>query len=62
MIKTEGMPSYDESRKVCTIKVRLKPDWRYQFWLNGGRWMNFQSEGGVKLRPVKVVFWTGQAR
>ena len=52
-------PNYDESRTTWTVKVNLKPDWDYEFWLNSGQYQGFQSEAGVPLKSVHVTFRTG---
>ncbi len=56
--ESTGAPSYDETRTVLTIPVRLKPAWDYDLWLNRGRFVAFQSAQGVALRPVHVTFRT----
>ena len=58
--KMTGQPSYDAARKVLTVPVELKPGWRYELWLNRGRYDSFQSAEGVKLQPVRVTFATGE--
>ena len=60
--ETTGQPSYDAARKVITLPVQLKPNWRYEFWLNRGRFNSFRSQDGVPLRSVHVVFETGPAK
>lgn len=57
----KGQPSYDAARKVLTLRVRLKPDWAYEFWLNSNRFKNFVSADGTPLEPVHVTFSTGPA-
>ncbi|MHC1767431.1 MAG: DUF4932 domain-containing protein [Verrucomicrobiia bacterium] len=52
-------PNYDKSRTTWTVKVNLKPDWEYEFWLNSGQYQSFQSEDGVPLESVHVTFKTG---
>lgn len=52
-------PSYDKSRTTWTAKVKLKPNWAYEFWLNSGQYRSFQSEEGVPLESVHVTFRTG---
>ncbi len=52
-------PSYDKSRTTWTAKVKLKPNWDYEFWLNRGPYQSFQSEEGVPLESVHVTFRTG---
>ena len=56
--ETTGKPSYDATRKVLTVPIKLKPDWSYELWLNRGRFDSFRSEEGVKLQPVHVTFKT----
>jgi uncharacterized protein DUF4932/Big-like domain-containing protein len=51
-------PSYDKSRTTWTAKVKLKPGWDYEFWLNSGQYQSFQSEQGVPLESVHVTFRT----
>jgi len=55
-----GKLSFDPERKVLTIPVQLEPNTRYEYWLNRGRFMAFQSEDGVQLRPVRVRFQTAK--
>jgi hypothetical protein len=57
-----GKPGYDAERKVLTIPCELKPEWRYEFWLNRGQYQSFRSAGGEALAPVKVTFYTRAAR
>ncbi len=56
--ETIDKPSYDKGRTTWTAKVKLKPDWDYEFWLNRGQYQSFQSEGGVPLESVHVTFRT----
>lgn len=53
-----GKPAYDETRKVWTVAVKLKPEWDYRFWLNSDRYKAFTSAEGVALEPVEVRFRT----
>ncbi|HZN37469.1 MAG TPA: DUF4932 domain-containing protein [Planctomycetota bacterium] len=56
---TKGKPpSYDDSRKVLTVPIKLKPDWSYELWLNHGKFDTFRSEDGTPLQPVHVTFKT----
>lgn len=57
--ETIGRPEFDSTRKTVTLKVKLKPDWDYEFWLNRGKFNSFRSEDGVSLKPVRVEFRTG---
>jgi hypothetical protein len=55
-----GQPHYDEQRITWTLPVKLKPGWKYEFYLNlPGDYQAFQSEEGVPLKPVLVRFKTG---
>ena len=53
-----GDLSYDRSGKVLTIPVKLKPEWKYEFWLNRGTYDSFRSREGVALESVSVTFET----
>ncbi|HPC21527.1 MAG TPA: DUF4932 domain-containing protein [Phycisphaerae bacterium] len=55
-----GDVSFDSSRKVLTIPVKLKPDWSYEFSLNCESYRNFKSEEGIELEPYKVAFRTAK--
>ena len=50
-----------EDKLTCIMPVRLKPNWQYQIRLNSQTHINFQSEGGVPLKPVSYTFSTGPA-
>jgi hypothetical protein len=58
--ETLGKPAFSPDRKTITLKVKLKPAWRYEFWLNRGRFDSFRSEDGVALDPVHVEFRTSE--
>lgn len=60
--ETTGPPRYDATRTTVTLPVTLKPSWRYELWLNRGRFDSFRSAEGVPLVPVHVTFTTGAAR
>ena len=60
--ETSGRASYDKTRTVVTLPVKLKPNWDYEFWLNRGRFDTFRSEEGVRLKSVHVTFRTGPAK
>jgi hypothetical protein len=53
-----GEVSLDQSRKVLTIPVELKPNWSYEFSLNCQSYRNFKSAEGIELEPYKVSFRT----
>jgi len=57
-----GKPSYDAKKTVWTVSVKLKPNWRYQFMLNSGRYNSFRSADGEPLAPVTVSFKTGSPK
>jgi tRNA A-37 threonylcarbamoyl transferase component Bud32 len=53
-----GKCHYDAARTTWSIPVKLKPGWTYEFRLNSKNHINFKSEQGVPLEPVKVTFQT----
>ena len=53
-----GKPSFDASHKVLILRVQLKPNWEYEFWLNRGRFNSFMSADRVRLESVHVRFTT----
>jgi len=59
--ETTGKAHYDPSRTTWSIPVKLKPEWRYEFYLNRGIYDSFRSEDGVPLNPVPVKFTTTKA-
>lgn len=50
---------FDESGTVFTMRVRLQPDHRYEFRLNGRFSGSFQSREGIPLKGYSVRFQTG---
>lgn len=56
--EVKGKPSYDASRTVWTVPIKLKPAWTYRLMLNSGRFQSFRSQDGVPLAPVTVTFTT----
>lgn len=56
--KVTGTPSYDQTRKVLTIPVALRPEWAYRFGLNSAQHDAFRSAEGKVLQPVDVTFTT----
>jgi len=57
--QTLGKPTYTADHKTISLKVKLKPNWNYEFWLNRGQYRSFQSQKGVPLESVHVRFSTG---
>jgi beta-lactamase regulating signal transducer with metallopeptidase domain len=58
--ETTGAPQWSEDGKTCSLPVKLKPDWTYSLSLNSDRHINFQSDKGVPLAPVRWEFTTGK--
>jgi len=50
-------PRYEESR-TCILKVSLKPDRTYAFWLNSEMFQNFKDERGTPAVPYLLIFKT----
>lgn len=55
---TSGSPTWDASRRVVTLPVKLEPGRTYRYGLNGGSFQSFQSVDGTPLAPVVVEFTT----
>lgn len=53
-----GEVFYDETKKVFTIPVKLKPDTEYELGLNADGVYAFASENGDPLYPVVIRFKT----
>jgi hypothetical protein len=56
-----GRPSFDETGKVLTLPVKLKPGWTYRFSLNDDGGGAFKSREGVPLRRQDITFTTGKS-
>ncbi|MHC4989847.1 MAG: DUF4932 domain-containing protein [Planctomycetota bacterium] len=57
-----GDVSFDESRTVLTMPVRLEPEHSYEFWLNRRQYKSFRSAEGAPLESVHVTFRTAARR
>ncbi len=53
-----GEVFYDETKKVFTIPVKLKPDTEYELGLNADGFYGFASAAGDPLYPVVIRFKT----
>ena len=53
-----GKSSFDAKQTTWTTRVKLKPDWDYQFTLNAGQFIGFRSAEGVPLEEMEVTFRT----
>lgn len=53
-----GKPSFDSSRKIFRLPVKLKPNSSYAFGINGPNKTGFISKKGIPVAPVQVVFRT----
>jgi len=62
MPKVAGRPSYDATRTVWTVPIRLEPESSYRCGLNAERFHGFQSAKGAPLQPVLIRFKTRKAR
>lgn len=54
----EGSPSYENGNKVLKLKMKLKPNTEYEFWLNSESALGFRSKESIPLFPVQVKFKT----
>ncbi|MEO7455832.1 MAG: DUF4932 domain-containing protein [Gemmatimonadaceae bacterium] len=51
--------TWDSTRTVFRMSVRLRPNWTYVFGLNHERVSSFMSDEFVPLKPIVVRFTTG---
>ncbi len=56
--ESTGKPEWNEERTACTMPVKLKPEWDYQFGLNSHSHNNFRSADGIPLEPIVWEFST----
>lgn len=56
-----GKPSFDRTRTVFTLPVKLAPGTRYTFGINGPSAVGFKSEAGVPATAIQVTFRTRDA-
>ncbi len=56
--ETDGVATWSEDNRVCTLKVGLKPNHTHQIGLNHENFVNFRSEANVPLVPVIWRFTT----
>jgi hypothetical protein len=62
MLPFAGKSSFDDSGKVLTIPVKLKPQTEYSFGLNAENFLVMRDEQGNPLVPTVVRFKTRAAR
>jgi hypothetical protein len=51
----EKVIGFNESGSSITLRVKLKPEWEYEFIMTG---MTFRSKDGYPLQPYTVKFKT----
>ena len=51
-----GKPRYDETHKVLTVPIKLKPSWSHELWVNRGEFQAFMGANGKRLDSVVVTF------
>jgi tetratricopeptide (TPR) repeat protein len=59
--ETTGKPSFDATKRICTLPVKLEPGKVYMVGINIGKFNSFQSHDGVTARPYALVFATQSA-
>jgi hypothetical protein len=59
--KTTGSPSYDTTRRVCTLPVQLEPGKVYRVGVNSKSFKNFRTAAGVPVPWYVIVFATRSA-
>jgi len=53
-----GEAHYEPDRRTCVLKVKLEPGRTYAYWLNSGKFRNFQDRDGRAAVPYLLVFRT----
>ncbi|MBU8902173.1 MAG: hypothetical protein KOO69_05505 [Victivallales bacterium] len=56
--KTKGKPWYDETKKICRLKCKLKPGKIYWVSINSKTANSFTSKKGCRAIPYVIVFAT----
>ncbi|MHC4423517.1 MAG: tetratricopeptide repeat protein [Planctomycetota bacterium] len=56
--KTTGRPYYDREKKICTLRVKLRPARVYLVGINCGKAKNFKNSSGEKAKAYALVFAT----
>jgi hypothetical protein len=59
--KTTGSPSYDTSRRTCTLPVQLEPGKVYRIGINSKSFKNFKTAAGAPVPWYMIVFATRSA-
>lgn len=57
-----GEPRYDETKRTCTLSVKLEPGEEYVVGINWGRFQNFKDQLGQPAIGSLVVFKTAEAK
>ncbi len=53
-----GQISYDKTKTICTLPVKLEPGKAYLLRINAGQYSSFMTADGVKAQPFVFVFST----
>jgi hypothetical protein len=56
--ETTGQPSYDNTKTIFSLSVKLEPGKAYLIRINAGQYSSFMSADGVKAQPFVFVFAT----
>lgn len=56
--KIEGEPYYDQSRRTCSLKVKLQADKTYIIWINSQKFKNFKDLKNNPAVPYLLAFKT----
>ena len=62
LTEVKNFVSLNETGTIYTMKVKLKPNWSYEFDLNAEQIIGFVSRDGFPLKPYRIQFQTGSAR
>jgi Big-like domain-containing protein len=53
-----GKPRYEANQRTCVLKVNLKPNTTYGYWINSQSFHGFKDKQGHAAVPYLLVFRT----
>ncbi|MFT3869799.1 MAG: Ig-like domain-containing protein [Nibricoccus sp.] len=51
-------PSFSDDHKTFILKLNLKPNTKYAFWINSPKFKNFKDTSGQPSTPYQLTFQT----
>ncbi len=58
--ETTGDPKYEDNFTKNVLPVKLRPNKKYEVWINSNKFMNFKDKAGNPSEPYKLVFKTAE--